>query len=161
MKKGLRQNKVLANMCLEDLRNNPVMPYEEDEVTRVIQDQVNESAYKKIKSWTVAELKEYIFDNNTTLDDIDWVSQGLTSEMIAGVAKLCSNMDLVAGAAKIRRVAHANTTIGLPGTLSARLQPNHPTDDIDAIIAETYEGLSYGVGDAVLGINPVIDDPKM
>ena len=151
---------VLANMCLEDLRNNPVVPYEEDEVTRVIQDQVNESAYKQIKSWTVAELKEYIFANETTLDDFDWVSQGLTSEMIAGVAKLCSNMDLVAGAAKIRRVAHANTTVGLPGTLAARLQPNHPTDDIDAIIAETYEGLSYGVGDAVLGINPVIDDPE-
>ena len=151
---------VLANMCLEDLRNNPVVPYEEDEVTRVIQDQVNESAYKKIKSWTVAELKEYIFANETTLDDIDWVSQGLTSEMVAGVAKLCSNMDLVAGAAKIRRVAHANTTVGLPGTLAARLQPNHPTDSIDAIIAETYEGLSYGVGDAVLGINPVIDDPE-
>ncbi len=149
---------VLANLCLEDMRNNPVVPYEEDEVTRVIQDQVNETAYKQIKSWTVGQLKEYIFDDNTTWEDIDWVSQGLTSEMIAGVAKLCSNMDLVAGAAKIRRVAHANTTIGLPGTLAARLQPNHPTDDIDAIIAETYEGLSYGVGDAVLGINPVNDE---
>lgn len=151
---------VLANMCLSDLRNNPVVPYEEDEVTRIIQDQVNETAYSQIKSWSVAELKEYIFDNETTLDDIDWVSQGLTSEMIAGVAKLCSNMDLVAGAAKIRRVAHANTTIGLPGTLSARLQPNHTTDDVDAIMAATLEGLSYGVGDAVLGINPVIDDPE-
>lgn len=74
---------VLANMCLEDLRNNPVVPYEEDEVTRVIQDQVNEAAYSKIKSWSVAELKEYIFDNGTTWDDIDWVSQGLTSEMVA------------------------------------------------------------------------------
>jgi len=117
---------VLANLCLEDLRNNPVVPYEEDEVTRVIQDQVNETAYKQIKSWTVGQLKEFIFDDKTTYEDIDWVSQGLTSEMIAGVAKLCSNMDLVAGAAKIRRVAHANTTIGMPGTLAARLQPNHP-----------------------------------
>lgn len=150
---------VLANLCLEDLRNHPVVPYEEDEVTRIIQDQVNETAYSQIKGWTVAQLKEYIFDNETTADDIDWISQGLTSEMIAGVAKLCSNMDLVAGAAKIRRVAHANTTIGLPGTLSARLQPNHTTDDVDAIMAATLEGLSYGVGDAVLGINPVIDDP--
>lgn len=150
---------VLANLCLSDLRNNPVVPYEEDEVTRIIQDQVNETAYSQIKNWTVAELKEYIFDNETTYDDIDWVSQGLTSEMVAAVAKLCSNMDLVAGAAKIRRVAHANTTVGLPGTLSARLQPNHTTDDVDAIMAATLEGLSYGVGDAVLGINPVIDDP--
>jgi len=151
---------VLANMCLEDLRNNPVVPYEEDEVTRIIQDQVNETAYKQIKNWTVAELKEYIHEDDTTLDDIDWVSQGLTSEMVAAVAKLSSNMDLISGAAKIKRVAHANTTIGLPGVLSSRLQPNHPTDSIEAIVAETLEGLSYGVGDAVIGINPCIDDPE-
>ncbi|GAQ24097.1 MULTISPECIES: ethanolamine ammonia-lyase subunit EutB [Tepidanaerobacter] len=151
---------VLANMCLEDLRNNPVVPYEEDEVTRVIQDQVNENAYRKIKSWTVGQLKEFIHDDKTTFDDIDWVSKGLTSEMVAGVAKLSSTMDLVSGAAKIRRVTHANTTVGLPGTLASRLQPNHPTDDVEAIIAQTYEGLSYGIGDAVLGINPVIDDPE-
>lgn len=151
---------VLANMCLEDLRNNPIVPYEEDEVTRIIQDQVNETSYSQIKSWTVAELKEYIHDDETTLDDIDWVSQGLTSEMIAAVAKISSNMDLISGANKIRRVAHANTTVGLPGTLSARLQPNHPTDSIEAIVAETLEGLSYGIGDAVIGVNPCIDDPE-
>jgi len=151
---------VLANLLLSDLRNNPVVPYEEDDVTRIIQDQVNERAYAKIKNWSVAELKEFIFKNETTYDDIDWVSKGLTSEMVAGVAKLCSTLDLVAGAAKIRRVAHANTTVGLPGTLATRLQPNHPTDSLDAIMAQTLEGLSYGIGDAVLGMNPVYDDAE-
>ncbi|MDN5330905.1 MAG: ethanolamine ammonia-lyase large subunit [Tepidanaerobacteraceae bacterium] len=149
---------VLANLTLEDLRNNPVVPYEEDEVTRVIQDQVNEHVYSKIKSWTVGQLKEYILDDKTTSDDIDWVSQGLTSEMVAAVAKISSNLDLIYGAAKIRRVSHCNTTLGLPGTLSARLQPNHPTDNVDGIMAEVMEGLSFGVGDAVIGINPCIDD---
>jgi len=152
---------VLANLCLEDLRNNPVVPYEEDEVTRVIQDQINEQAYSKIKSWTVGQLKEYILDDKTTSDDIDWVSQGLTSEMVAAVAKISSNMDLIYAAAKIRRVSHCNTTLGLPGTLSARLQPNHPTDSVEGIMAAVMEGLSYGVGDAVIGINPCIDDAEM
>lgn len=151
---------VLANLLLSDLRNNPVVPYEEDDVTRLIQDQVNERAYAKIKNWSVAELKEFIFKNTTTYEDIDWVSQGLTSEMVAAVAKLCSTLDLVAGAAKIRRVASANTTVGLPGTLATRLQPNHPTDNLDAIMAQTLEGLSYGIGDAVLGMNPVYDDAE-
>lgn len=151
---------VLANLLLSDLRNNPVVPYEEDDVTRLIQDQVNERAYAKIKNWSVAELKEFIFKNTTTYEDIDWVSQGLTSEMVAAVAKLCSTLDLVAGAAKIRRVASANTTVGLPGTLATRLQPNHPTDNLDAIMAQTLEGLSYGIGDAVIGMNPVYDDAE-
>lgn len=149
---------VLANLSLEDLRNNPVVPYEEDEVTRIIQDQVNEQAYQKIKSWTIGELKEYILSDSSGRADIDWVSQGLTSEMVAAVAKLSSNMDLILGASKIRRVAHANTTIGLPGTFSARLQPNHPTDSVEAIMAATMEGVSYGVGDAVIGVNPCIDE---
>ncbi len=149
---------VLANLTLEDLRNNPVVPYEEDEVTRVIQDQVNEHVYKKIKAWTVGQLKEYILDNETSLDDIDFISQGLTSEMVAAVAKISSNLDLIYAASKIRRTAKCNTTLGLPGTLSVRLQPNHPTDDVEGILAATMEGVSYGVGDAVIGINPCIDD---
>lgn len=151
---------VLANLLLSDLRNNPVVPYEDDDVTRLIQDQVNERAYAQIKNWSVAELKEFIFKTETTFEDIDWVSQGLTSEMVAAVAKLCSTLDLVAGAAKIRRVASANTTVGLPGTLATRLQPNHPTDNLDSIMAQTLEGLSYGIGDALLGMNPVYDDPE-
>ncbi|NPV71339.1 MAG: ethanolamine ammonia-lyase subunit EutB [Firmicutes bacterium] len=149
---------VLANLTLEDLRNNPVVPYEEDEVTRVIQDAVNEPAYTGIKGWTVAELREFMLCDRTRGDDIDRISRGLTSEMIAGVAKVMSNMDLIVGAARIRRVGRCNNTIGLPGTLAARLQPNHPTDSVEGIMAELMEGLTYGVGDAVIGVNPVIDD---
>lgn len=148
---------VLSNLTLGDLRNNPVVPYETDEVTRVIQDAVNEKIYNEIKNWTVAELREWILSDEAKGEDIRRVSRGLTSEMIAGVAKLMSNLDLVYGASKIRVSAHCNTTIGLPGTLSARLQPNHPTDNIEGVMASIMEGLSYGVGDAVIGLNPVDD----
>lgn len=148
---------VLSNMTLENLRNNPVVPYEVDEVTRIIQDAVNERIYNGIKNWTVAELREWILDQNTTGADIRRISRGLTSEMVAAVTKIMSNLDLVYGASKIRVTAHCNTTIGLPGTLAFRLQPNHTTDDLDGIMISLLEGLSYGVGDAVVGLNPVND----
>ena len=148
---------VLSNITLEDLRNNPAVPYEIDEVTRIIQDDVNEKIYSEIKHWTVFEIREWILDENTTGADIRRISRGLTSEMVAAVAKLMSNMDLIYGARKIKVTAHCNTTIGEKGTLSARLQPNHPTDDPDGIMASLLEGLTFGVGDAVLGLNPVDD----
>ncbi len=144
-------------MTLGDLRNNPVVPYETDEVTRIIQDQVNDRIHDSIKNWTVEELREWILDHKTTDADIKRVARGLTSEIIAAVTKLMSNLDLIYGAKKIRVIAHANTTIGLPGTFSARLQPNHPTDDPDGILASLMEGLTYGIGDAVIGLNPVDD----
>jgi ethanolamine ammonia-lyase large subunit len=148
---------VLSQIKLEDLRNNPAVPYEIDEVTRIIQDQVNERIYSEIKNWTVEELREWILNEHTTEADIKRVSRGLTAEMTAAVAKIMSNMDLMYGARKIRITAHANTTIGRSGTLSARLQPNHPTDDPDGIMASLMEGLTFGIGDAVLGLNPVDD----
>jgi ethanolamine ammonia-lyase large subunit len=148
---------VLSQIKLSDLRNNPAVPYELDEVTRIIQDQVNERIYSEIQNWTVEELREWILNENTTEADIKRVSRGLTSEMIAAVTKIMSNLDLIYGAKKIRITAHANTTIGRPGTLSARLQPNHPTDDTDGITASLMEGLTFGIGDAVLGLNPVDD----
>ncbi|HAZ4868460.1 ethanolamine ammonia-lyase subunit EutB [Listeria monocytogenes] len=148
---------VLSKMTLGDLRNNPVVPYETDEVTRIIQDQVNDRIHDSIKNCTVEELREWILDHKTTDADIKRVARGLTSEIIAAVTKLMSNLDLIYGAKKIRVIAHANTTIGLPGTFSARLQPNHPTDDPDGILASLMEGLTYGIGDAVIGLNPVDD----
>lgn len=148
---------VLSNLTLEDLRNNPAIPYEIDEVTRIIQDNVNEKIYSEIKNWTVQELREKILDNDTTSNDIRRISRGLTAEMVAAVTKLMSNLDLILGAKKITVTAHCNTTIGLEGTLSTRLQPNHPTDNEDGIVASLLEGLSYGAGDAVLGLNPVDD----
>lgn len=148
---------VLSNIKLEDIKNNPAVPYEIDEVTRIILDDLNEKIYEEIKDWTVSDLREWLLDSNTTSADIARISRGLTSEMIAAVAKLMSNMDLVYAAKKIIVKAHCNTTIGEPGTLSARLQPNHPTDDPDGILASLLEGLTYGIGDAVLGLNPVDD----
>ncbi|HHV26752.1 MAG TPA: ethanolamine ammonia-lyase subunit EutB [Tissierellia bacterium] len=148
---------VLSNLTLSDLRNNPVVPYEEDEVTRIIQDAVNEKIYNGIKNWTVAELREWLLDVKTTDQDIRRIRRGLTSEMIAAVAKLMTNLDLVYAAKKIKVIAHCNTTIGTENTLAMRLQPNHPSDNIDGILISLYEGLSYGIGDAVLGLNPVDD----
>lgn len=151
---------VLAAVTLRDLRENPVVPYEEDEVTRMIQDDLNIPAYEKIQNWTVAQLREWILDENTTGEEIRRCSRGLTSEMVAAVCKLMSNLDLVYAANKIPVTAHCNTTIGLPGTLSCRLQPNHTTDDLDGITASVLEGLSFGAGDAVIGLNPVTDSPE-
>lgn len=151
---------VLSEITLEELRNHPVVPYETDEVTRIIQDDVNESIYNEIKRMTVAQLREWILDETHTGEDIKRISRGLTSEMVAAVAKLMSNMDLIYGARKIRITAHCNTTIGEEGTLSSRLQPNHPTDDPDGIMASLLEGLTYGAGDALLGLNPVDDSAE-
>eukprot|EP00792_Barthelona_sp_PAP020_P012632 TRINITY_DN7380_c0_g1_i1.p1 TRINITY_DN7380_c0_g1~~TRINITY_DN7380_c0_g1_i1.p1 ORF type:complete len:479 (+),score=115.23 TRINITY_DN7380_c0_g1_i1:124-1437(+) len=148
---------VLSNLTLSDLRNNPAVPYEEDEVTRIIQDQVNEKIYAEVKNMTVAEFREWILDENTTGEMIKRASRGITSEIVAAVTKLMSNLDLVYAAKKIEITAHCNTTIGKSGRLSARLQPNHPTDDPDGILASLLEGLSYGIGDAVIGLNPVDD----
>ena len=148
---------VLSELLLSDLRENPVVPYELDEVTRIIQDDVNERIYSEIRNWSVSELREWLLSETTTTADIARVRRGLTSEMVAAVCKLMSNLDLITCAKKMPVTAHCNTTIGLPGTLSCRLQPNHPTDDIDGIIASLLEGLTFGAGDAVIGLNPAGD----
>jgi ethanolamine ammonia-lyase large subunit len=127
-------------------------------VTRLIVDDLQKPIYESMRSWTVSRLREHILDARTTGPDLLRLSRGLTSEMIAAVAKIMTNLDLAMAAAKIRVVVHANNTMGLPGRLGVRLQPNHPSDDIEGILASMREGLSYGAGDAVLGINPVTDD---
>lgn len=151
---------VLSNLTMEDIYNNPVIPYEEDEVTRVIYDTLNLPVYQKVKNWTVGYLRDHILDSDTTNEDLIHLGRGLTSEMIAGVAKLMSNLDLVYASKKMRIQAHCNTTIGVPGTLAFRNQPNHPTDSVAGIIASMKEGLSFGSGDAVIGINPVEDNAE-
>ena len=146
---------VLSHVTLHELRENPAVPYEEDEVTRIIQDAVNEPVYGGMKEWTVAELREWILDEKTTPAMLRRASRGLTAEMIAAVCKLMSNLDLIYAAKKLPVTAHCNTTIGVPGTFSSRLQPNHTTDDPKGILASVMEGLSLGCGDAVIGLNPV------
>ncbi len=148
---------VLSNLTLHDIRECPAVPYEEDEVTRIIQDAVNETIYNDFKDMTVAEFREWLLADTTTTEMIRRASRGITSEIVAAVCKLMSNLDLIYGAKKMRVSAHCNTTIGLPGTFSSRLQPNHTTDDPKGIIASVMEGLSLGCGDAVIGLNPVDD----
>jgi len=149
---------VLSELTVADLRNNPVIPYEEDVVTRVIQDGINEGAYDKLKNWTISELREYLFCDGTRLEDIEFLRKGLTSEVVAGVAKICSNADLIYGAKRMPVIKKGNTTVGLPGTFSCRLQPNDTRDDVKSVVAQIYEGLSFGAGDAVIGINPASDN---
>ena len=148
---------VLSNMLLKDLRENPAVPYEEDDVTRLNQDSINEVFYNKIKNWTVSDLREWILSYSTTERQLRDISHALTSEMVAGVAKLMTNLDLIYGAQKIQVPARCNTTIGLRGTMATRLQPNHTTDNVEGITASLFEGLSYGCGDALIGLNPVND----
>jgi ethanolamine ammonia-lyase large subunit len=148
---------VLSQVTLAELHDHPVIPYESDAVTRVIVDSLSRPVYEAHKSWTVAELREHVLDEGTTGAELLRLGRGLTSEMIAACAKLMSNLDLIAAAKKIRVVVHANNTVGMPGRLSIRLQPNHPQDAIEGIVASVKEGLSFGAGDAVLGVNPVTD----
>ena len=148
---------VLSEMCLETLRENPIVPYEEDAITRVIQDAVNKAVYEDIRHWTVSELREYILSDVPTREDYERLRRGLTSEMVAAVCKICSNGDLMVGAKKLYVISKANCTVGIPGRFSARLQPNDTRDDIDSIMVQVYEGLTYGCGDAVIGINPVTE----
>ena len=148
---------VLANLTVRTIRENPVVPYEEDEVTRINQDSIDPVVYDEIKNLTMAELREKILSYSTGEDDIKRLTRGLTSEVVAGVCKLMSNMDLVYAANKVRVTATCNTTIGKRGCLSTRLQPNHTSDNPEGMTASLFEGLSYGCGDALLGINPVND----
>ncbi|AMA73220.1 MULTISPECIES: ethanolamine ammonia-lyase subunit EutB [Aneurinibacillus] len=148
---------VLSEMRLADIYENPVIPYEKDEVTRVIYDGINLSIYNEIKDWSVGELRDYILSHRTGAHELQRLGRGLTSEMIAAVAKLMSSIDLVMASQKIRPTAHCNTLIGEEGRLAFRCQPNHPTDSPEGILFSIKEGLSYGSGDAVIGINPNVD----
>lgn len=148
---------VLSELLVKDIREHPLVPPENDEVTRIIEDDINEQIYGEIKNWSMEQLREYILANDTGDRELKRLSKGMNSEIIAAVTKLMSNLDLVHAANKVEILSTCNITIGQKGTLSSRLQPNHPTDNIDGIIASLKEGLSYGIGDAVIGINPVDD----
>ncbi|MFJ5716952.1 ethanolamine ammonia-lyase subunit EutB [Neobacillus sp. NPDC093127] len=148
---------LLSELTLSDIRNNPVLAPEVDEVSRLIEESINEKIFQSIANWTVSELRETLLSDNTTNIEISRIRRGLTSEMAAAAAKIMSNMDLIQAASKIEVVAQCNYPIGHKGTLAGRAQPNHPTDSIQGIKASLYEALSYGIGDAVIGINPVID----
>ncbi len=147
----------LADVPLLDLLNNPVIPPETDEVSRLILESHDSSAFQPIRSMTVGSFREFLLDNQTTETDLKSLKWGITPEMAAAAAKLMSNKDLVLAAGKIRNVTRCRNTMGERGVLGIRLQPNHPSDDIGGILLAAFDGLLYGCGDAVIGVNPATD----
>jgi ethanolamine ammonia-lyase large subunit len=147
----------LADLKLRAIINEPIIAAEADEVTRLIQETWDESAFQPISLLTVGEFREYLLHDATDAAAIKGVHWGITPEIAAAVTKLMSNRDLVLAASKIRNVTRCRNTMGEHGVLGIRLQPNHPADDLAGILLSTVEGLFYGCGDAVIGVNPVTD----
>ncbi|HEY3391379.1 MAG TPA: ethanolamine ammonia-lyase subunit EutB [Lacipirellulaceae bacterium] len=147
----------LADLPLVRLVEEPLVPYEIDEVTRLIVDTHDRAAFGPVAAMTVGEFRDWLLGYETTGDVLASLAPGLTPEMAAAVSKLMRNQDLILVASKCRVVTRFRNTIGLPGRLSIRLQPNHPTDDPLGIGASILDGLLYGCGDAVIGINPATD----
>jgi ethanolamine ammonia-lyase large subunit len=149
---------VLAEVPLKEFLTQTVIPYESDEVTRLIIDSHDAQAFTSVASLTVGEFRDWLLDDAVTGETLVALAPGLTPEMAAAVSKLMQVQDLINVARKIRVVTRFRTTVGLPARLSTRLQPNHPTDDPSGIAASIVDGLSLGSGDAVIGINPATDD---
>ncbi|MEM7191576.1 MAG: ethanolamine ammonia-lyase subunit EutB [Pseudomonadota bacterium] len=148
---------VLADTPLRTFLTDAVVPYESDEVTRLIIDDHDAKAFSPIAHLTVGGFRDWLLSDAATEDVLDRIARGLTPEMVAAVSKICRVQDLVLIAQKCRVVTKFRDTIGLKGRLSTRLQPNHPTDDPTGIAASIIDGLMYGSGDAVIGINPATD----
>jgi len=149
----------LADVPLKTFLNEVIIPYEDDEITRLIIDSHDNNAFNPIASFTVGEFRDWLLGDladSFTLQEVKW---GITPEMVAAVSKLMRNQDLIAVAKKCEVVTRFRNTIGLKGRFSTRLQPNHPTDDPKGIAASMIDGLLYGSGDAVIGINPALDSP--
>ena len=147
----------LADLPLRTFLHEALIPYEEDEVTRLIVDGHDATAFAPVASLTVGEFRDWLCADTTTTETLAKLSPGITPEMAAAVSKLMRNQDLILVARKCRVVTRFRDTLGLPGRLAVRIQPNHPTDDVAGILASTIDGLSYGCGDAVIGINPASD----
>ena len=157
------QERVVAQMCLAEVPlktflNEVLIPYEEDEITRLIIDEHDGEAFKLISHLTVGDFRNWLLSDSTTVDLIKQARAGITPEMAAAVSKIMRNQDLIMVAKKCPVVTSFRNTIGLPNQLSTRLQPNHPTDDVMGIAASILDGLLYGNGDAVIGINPATDN---
>jgi ethanolamine ammonia-lyase large subunit len=150
----------LAQLPLRAFLDEPVVPYESDEVTRLIIDSHDAQAFSEIAHLSVGDFRNWLLSSTTDTDSLVRVTDGLTPEMVAAVSKLMRNQDLIVVARKRPVVTRFRNTIGLPGRLSVRLQPNHPTDDVKGIAASMLDGLLYGCGDAVIGINPATDSPQ-
>ena len=147
----------LAAIPLKKFLEELIIPYETDEVTRLIVDTHNQQAFAEISHLTVADFRDWLLSDLADSATLKRVAPGITPEMAAAVSKLMRNQDLILVAKKCHVTTAFRNTIGLPGHLSVRLQPNHPTDDARGIAASMLDGLLYGAGDAVIGINPATD----
>jgi ethanolamine ammonia-lyase large subunit len=160
---GSAEERVLAQMALADLPlstflNEALIPYEDDAVTRLIIDSHDAAAFAPVRHLTVGDFRNWLLGDTADNAALTALAPGLTPEMVAAVSKLMRNQDLILVAQKCRVVTAFRNTLGLPGRLSTRLQPNHPTDDASGIAASLLDGLLYGSGDAVIGINPASDN---
>jgi ethanolamine ammonia-lyase large subunit len=154
----VRAQMQLADLPLKAFLAEPLIPYELDEVTRLICDSHDPAAFAPIAHLTVGELRDWLLSPEATTLRLTDLAPGLTPEMAAAVCKISRLQDLITIAAKCRVVTRFRSTIGLPGRLSTRLQPNHPTDDLKGIAASVLDGLSLASGDAVIGVNPATDN---
>ncbi|PPI84189.1 ethanolamine ammonia lyase large subunit [Marinobacter maroccanus] len=157
------EERVVAQMALADLPlktflNEALIPYDQDEITRLILDDHDSEAFEPVSHLTVGDFRNWLLSDLATPEMLASVRAGITPEMAAAVSKIMRNQDLILVAAKCRVQTAFRSTIGLPGRMSTRLQPNHPTDDITGIAASILDGLLYGSGDAVIGINPATDN---
>jgi ethanolamine ammonia-lyase large subunit len=147
--------RVLAGVTLRTFVEEPVLPPESDELSRAFLDELDRDGYARIAAWTVGELREHLLA--AAPEELASLRPGLLPEMAAAAAKIMSNLDLMLVAARLPVVVRGRSTLGQPGRLATRIQPNHPRDGVDGVLASTLEGLSFGCGDAVFGINPVDD----
>lgn len=148
----------LAELPLKTFLNEALIPYEQDEVTRLIVDEHDAAAFGPVSHLTVGDFRNWLLSDLATPEMLIRIRPGITPEMAAAVCKIMRNQDLILVAAKCRVTTAFRSTLGLPGRLATRLQPNHPTDDITGIAASILDGLLYGSGDAVIGINPATDN---
>jgi ethanolamine ammonia-lyase large subunit len=147
----------LADITLDEILRHPLIDPSEDAVTSLILDSFDEDAFRPIGSKTVGEFREFLLDDGTTEVQLRAIQRAITPEIAAAVAKLMSNKDLVLAAARIRNITRCRNTMGERGVLGIRVQPNHPADDVGGILLAAFEGLTYGCGDAVIGVNPATD----
>lgn len=157
------EERVLSQMALAEIPlsrflHEFVVPYEKDEVTRLIIDEHDAEAFAPISNFSVGEFRDWLLTDEASTETLTPLAPGITPEMAAAASKLMRVQDLILVAAKCQVITKFRNTIGTPGTFSVRLQPNHPTDDLQGIAASTLDGLCYGCGDAVIGINPATDN---
>src|SRR5579884_138033 len=153
----VQTKRALADVTLAEIAAHPLIDPDDDDVSRLLLERHDQQGFAEIRSQTVGEFREFLLDDATSGEVIAKLHRAILPEMAAALAKIMSNRDLILAAAKVRNVTRCRNTIGEPGVLATRLQPNHPADDIGGILLATLDGLLYGCGDAVIGVNPATD----